>query len=190
MGTNSSSNVDDAASPNSRRSSGSGARPPAPTTPVNNAASPAAEATTAAAATGATAAPAVTSEAPVANTATTTSTLARPYSISERSRTQPSFPDTFQPSVTPLQDDSNANNSARGGTDVTRGRERQRETVEVPPPARCINPASEVNSRLDTQVEVRVYPCNNNQNGGKKKFTTFTIKPEVSYIHFKLVECQ
>jgi hypothetical protein len=28
-------------------------------------------------------------------------------------------------------------------------------------------------------VEVRVYPCNNSQNGGKKKFTTFTVKPEV-----------
>ena len=60
-----------------------------------------------------------------------------------------------------------------------RGRERQREVVEIQPPARCINPASDVNSRLDTQVEVRVYPCNNNQSGGKKKFTTFTIKPEV-----------
>jgi pSer/pThr/pTyr-binding forkhead associated (FHA) protein len=31
---------------------------------------------------------------------------------------------------------------------------------------------------LDTQVEVRVYPCNNSQGSGKKKFTTFTIKPE------------
>jgi hypothetical protein len=54
--------------------------------------------------------------------------------------------------------------------------------VDMLPPARCINPASDVNSRLDTQVEVRVYPCNNSQSnnssGGKKKFTTFTIKPE------------
>lgn len=49
---------------------------------------------------------------------------------------------------------------------------------ELSLPARCINPASEVNSRLDTQVEVRVYPCNNSQGSGKKKFTTFTIKPE------------
>jgi len=48
------------------------------------------------------------------------------------------------------------------------------------PPIRCINPASEVNARLDTQVEVRVYPCNNSQNNGKKKFTTFNVKPEVS----------
>mmetsp|Transcript_1817 Transcript_1817/g.2436 ORF Transcript_1817/g.2436 Transcript_1817/m.2436 type:complete len:611 (-) Transcript_1817:102-1934(-) len=44
--------------------------------------------------------------------------------------------------------------------------------------ARCINPASEVNARLDTQVEVRVYPCNNSQSSGKKKFTTFNVKPE------------
>mmetsp|Transcript_22696 Transcript_22696/g.41025 ORF Transcript_22696/g.41025 Transcript_22696/m.41025 type:complete len:709 (-) Transcript_22696:251-2377(-) len=43
-----------------------------------------------------------------------------------------------------------------------------------------LNPASEINSRLDTQVEVRVYPCNNNnsQHSSKKKFTTFTVKPE------------
>jgi len=46
-------------------------------------------------------------------------------------------------------------------------------------PAKCINPASDVNSRLDTQVEVRVYPCNTNQGStGKKKFTTFNVKPE------------
>eukprot|EP00529_Nitzschia_sp_RCC80_P016879 CAMPEP_0113494722 /NCGR_PEP_ID=MMETSP0014_2-20120614/29250_1 /TAXON_ID=2857 /ORGANISM="Nitzschia sp." /LENGTH=652 /DNA_ID=CAMNT_0000388617 /DNA_START=229 /DNA_END=2187 /DNA_ORIENTATION=+ /assembly_acc=CAM_ASM_000159 len=45
-------------------------------------------------------------------------------------------------------------------------------------PTRCINPASDINSRLDTQVEVRVYPCNNSQGSGKKKFTTFNIKPE------------
>ena len=44
---------------------------------------------------------------------------------------------------------------------------------------RCINPASDVNARLDTQVEVRVYPCNNSQGNGKKKFTTFNVKPEV-----------
>ena len=29
---------------------------------------------------------------------------------------------------------------------------------------------------MDTQVEVRVYPCNNS--AGKKKYTTFTVKPE------------
>lgn len=55
-------------------------------------------------------------------------------------------------------------------------------TATVPPPASCLNPASDVNSRLDTQVEVRVYPCNNNNNGannmGKKKYSQFTVKPE------------
>jgi hypothetical protein len=64
-----------------------------------------------------------------------------------------------------------------------RGRDRQREGTAVEPvtSVRCINPASDINARLDTQVEVRVYPCNNSsQGGGKKKFTTFTIKPEVS----------
>eukprot|EP00980_Cylindrotheca_fusiformis_P017658 scaffold5529_cov117-Cylindrotheca_fusiformis.AAC.35 len=62
-----------------------------------------------------------------------------------------------------------------------RGREKQRDGTGLEPlaPVRCINPASDINSRLDTQVEVRVYPCNNSsQGGGKKKFNTFTIKPE------------
>lgn len=36
---------------------------------------------------------------------------------------------------------------------------------------------TDINARLDTQVEVRVYPCNNSA-GSKKKYTTFTIKPE------------
>lgn len=45
--------------------------------------------------------------------------------------------------------------------------------------AACINPSSEVNARLDTQVEVRVYPCNNSNNDRKKKFTQFMVKPEV-----------
>ena len=171
MGTSSSSNnadgAADGASPSSRRSSGTGARA---SQQSQASASPAA----------ATAAPAATTTAPEANAASNTgaapategsANLARPFPLSERSRTQPSFPDTnFQTTVAPVQDD-NAQN---------RGRERQRETVEVPTPVRCINPASEVNARLDTQVEVRVYPCNNNQSGGKKKFTTFTIKPEVS----------
>ncbi|CAB9527748.1 protein ligase MARCH7 [Seminavis robusta] len=150
MGTSSSSNAIDGAdaiSPTSRRSSGNGNRS------SQNAASPAA-------ADAANNSSGVTSDA-AAN-------LARPYGISERSRTLPAFNDQFQTTVAPIQDDSAQN----------RGRERQRETVELPPPARCINPASDVNARLDTQVEVRVYPCNNNQSGGKKKFTTFTIKPE------------
>lgn len=42
----------------------------------------------------------------------------------------------------------------------------------------CINPAKEANERLDTQVEVRVYPCNNNSGNGKKKFSQFSVKPE------------
>uniref|UniRef100_A0A7S2JZD2 RING-CH-type domain-containing protein n=1 Tax=Leptocylindrus danicus TaxID=163516 RepID=A0A7S2JZD2_9STRA len=42
----------------------------------------------------------------------------------------------------------------------------------------CLNPASDVNSRLDTQIEVKVYPCNNSNNGNRKKFTQFVVKPE------------
>ena len=52
----------------------------------------------------------------------------------------------------------------------------------VPPiqlPAHCVNPATDINARLDTQVEVRVYPCNNNNSHPpKKKFTQFHVKPE------------
>jgi hypothetical protein len=72
--------------------------------------------------------------------------------------------------------------SKLNGSEKERGRERNRDPEPaVGPPARCINPASDINSRLDTQVEVRVYPCNNSQgNNGKKKFTTFNVKPEVS----------
>jgi len=84
---------------------------------------------------------------------------------------------------------SNRSSGSDGGPKLTkvtdsvekdRGRDKQREgsSSELSLPTRCINPASEVNSRLDTQVEVRVYPCNNSQGSGKKKFTTFTIKPE------------
>lgn len=65
-------------------------------------------------------------------------------------------------------------------------------TTSPPPPVRCINPASEVNARLDTQVEVKVYPCNNSQSSsGKKKFTTFTVKPEVrlSFVTFHYPRC-
>ncbi|KAL7517442.1 hypothetical protein ACHAWX_002363 [Stephanocyclus meneghinianus] len=46
-------------------------------------------------------------------------------------------------------------------------------------PTHCLNPASDINARLDTQVEVRVYPCNNNSTQApKKKFTQFNVKPE------------
>jgi hypothetical protein len=101
--------------------------------------------------------------------------LTRPFGMSDRSRTQPSAsPNELSPSLVRVDDVSPSN----GGS---RGRERQRDgTIEPAAPIRCINPASDINSRLDTQVEVRVYPCNNSQGGGKKKFTTFTIKPEVS----------
>lgn len=40
----------------------------------------------------------------------------------------------------------------------------------------CLNPAADVNARLDTQVEIKVYPCNNSN--GKKKGTQFMVKPE------------
>ena len=67
---------------------------------------------------------------------------------------------------------------------------KERKSTESLTPVKGINPASDVNARLDTQVEVRVYPCNNSgQGGGKKKFTSFTIKPEVcSYLFCSRVQ--
>lgn len=125
--------------------------------------------------------------------------LARPFAISERQRTQQMSGggnnlENPSPSLTRVVSGGGTDNNNHGpatpsslalanpgGGSANRGRERQRDgSVEVATPVRCINPASDVNSRLDTQVEVRVYPCNNSQGGGKKKFTTFTIKPEVS----------
>ena len=43
-----------------------------------------------------------------------------------------------------------------------------------------LNAAVDINARLDTRVEVKVYPCSNSAgSGANKKFTQFTIKPEV-----------
>mmetsp|Transcript_72635 Transcript_72635/g.201397 ORF Transcript_72635/g.201397 Transcript_72635/m.201397 type:complete len:611 (-) Transcript_72635:119-1951(-) len=96
--------------------------------------------------------------------------LVRPFG-SDRSRTPTGgHGDASSPSVVRMEDVSPS--SSRGRTQSRDG------TNEPSTPVRCINPASDINSRLDTQVEVRVYPCNNSQGGSKKKFTTFTIKPE------------
>lgn len=97
----------------------------------------------------------------------------RPFAMNDRTRTNITGPNNggdSTPTLIKIDDVS------------PRGRERQRDGTgsEFATPVRCINPAADVNARLDTQVEVRVYPCNNNQGPGKKKYTTFTIKPEVS----------
>lgn len=78
--------------------------------------------------------------------------------------------------ASPENMDSPADDRSSGLLDSPRGRSRN--SFDPSSLVRCINPASEVNARLDTQVEVRVYPCNTSQASGKKKFTTFTIKPE------------
>lgn len=121
-----------------------------------------------------------------------TTTLNRPYSIAHRVSTedtqllipqQPSGEVVIPPSI-----------SRRGGSSVTNassslqgspakkgsGNTTPTSTTQLQLPPHCLNPASEINSRLDTQVEVRVYPCNNNSNNStqKKKFTQFHVKPE------------
>jgi len=46
------------------------------------------------------------------------------------------------------------------------------------PSASTMTTAREANGKMDTQVEVRVYPCNNNSGNAKKKFSQFSVKPE------------
>ena len=46
----------------------------------------------------------------------------------------------------------------------------------VPPPSRCLNPAALVNAGLDTQVEIRVYPCNHGD--ARRKSAQFHVRPE------------
>jgi hypothetical protein len=48
--------------------------------------------------------------------------------------------------------------------------------ADLLPPTHCLNPASEINARFDTQLEVRIYPCRSSQGKTKKEFT---VKPEV-----------
>ena len=93
------------------------------------------------------------------------------YSMNDRVRTQAMYSAEAPANIVP--EDWSAQDSP-----LIRGRAPVREIAEPTAPVRCINPASDVNARLDTQVEVKVDPCNNSQSGGKKKFTSFTIKPE------------
>merc|ERR1719401_199089 len=53
-------------------------------------------------------------------------------------------------------------------------------SASLPPPSRCLNPAALINAGLDTQVEVRVYPCNNSggASAARKKASTFYVRPE------------
>lgn len=112
--------------------------------------------------------------------------LNRPYAMNERMTTLPAERQqtiSISPSQTREDDvkelkESVASNSSQNSPALPQ------------PPVRCINPASEVNARLDTQVEVRVYPCNNSQSSsGKKKFTSFTVKPEVSFVGILRYRC-
>jgi hypothetical protein len=106
--------------------------------------------------------------------------LNRPALLNDRARTttQASFHSTGDHSGTGSADNDTPGRFLTPRADSTRGRAPVRDILDPPTPVRCLNPASDVNGRLDTQVEVRVYPCNNSQGGGKKKFTSFTIKPE------------
>lgn len=93
--------------------------------------------------------------------------LNRPYAMNDRTPTLP-VDRQHTDSISPVRQ-------------VNEDAKPEPATSSPTPPVRCINPASEVNARLDTQVEVRVYPCNNSQtSSGKKKGTNFTVKPEVS----------
>jgi hypothetical protein len=125
-------------------------------------------------------------------------TLNRPYNISHRVSTddtqllipqQPSGGVVIPPSisrrggsVTNLTTSDHSSPMQGGSPTKAGGQTTPSPTsfTQLLPPPHCLNPASEINSRLDTQVEVRVYPCNNNNNNStqKKKFTQFHVKPE------------
>ena len=94
------------------------------------------------------------------------------------------LPALYQPSTSSIVGnvDPIATTKVAGGPSISNNGKTMDIRSSVPyPSTSCLNPASEVNARLDTQVEVKVYPCNNNGNtSGKKKFTQFTVKPEVS----------
>jgi len=132
-----------------------------------------------------------------------TSLLARPYNISHRVTTedtqllipqQPSGEVVIPPSISrrsgsipnintsssPLHGGGSPTKKTAGNTTTTTTTPSSISSTQLQLPPHCVNPASEINSRLDTQVEVRVYPCNNNSNNStqKKKFTQFHVKPE------------
>eukprot|EP00522_Entomoneis_paludosa_P013761 CAMPEP_0172443166 /NCGR_PEP_ID=MMETSP1065-20121228/3456_1 /TAXON_ID=265537 /ORGANISM="Amphiprora paludosa, Strain CCMP125" /LENGTH=652 /DNA_ID=CAMNT_0013193301 /DNA_START=294 /DNA_END=2252 /DNA_ORIENTATION=+ len=104
----------------------------------------------------------------------------RPIPLNDRTRTQPMYTgagageNEIAPS--PSADDAEPLQPTSPAQQTPRGRPLVRD--EVPTPTRCINPASDVNARLDTQVEVRVYPCNNSNSSKKKAASSFTIRPE------------
>ena len=109
------------------------------------------------------------------NATTPTANAGEGFRFSSMSANNRSTNSEGGPKLTKVTDSADNNSNLKGSHRLKDGN-----SSELSLPTRCINPASEVNSRLDTQVEVRVYPCNNSQGSGKKKFTTFTIKPEVS----------
>ena len=116
---------------------------------------------------------------PGAEPPATSPTSINPIPLGDRQRTQPLFTSTDLPNCASADELSPSNSNINSDVASPRGRAPVRDEPAFPMPARCINPASDVNNRLDTQVEVRVYPCNNSQsNNSKKRFTTFTIKPE------------
>jgi len=63
------------------------------------------------------------------------------------------------------------------GSASTKKNKKKPPPIKTGSPKACNNDATDINSKLDTQVEVRVYPCNNSQST-KKKFTQFMVKPE------------
>jgi hypothetical protein len=122
-------------------------------------------------------------------------TLSRPYNISHRGSTddtqllipqQLSGEVVIPPSISRRSGsvtNTNNNTTTPGDQQGSPTKDSGGNTTATPQlllPPHCLNPASDINSRLDTQVEVRVYPCNNNNNNStqKKKFTQFHVKPE------------
>lgn len=109
------------------------------------------------------------------------STSTRNHSSTNAARTAQSPQHEAVPAVTrtgPYISTSWANNNINNNTTSNMSTADGALGVGMP----CLNPASDVNSRLDTQIEVKVYPCNNSNNGNRKKFTQFVVKPEVGCV--------
>eukprot|EP00523_Entomoneis_sp_CCMP467_P003698 CAMPEP_0168752334 /NCGR_PEP_ID=MMETSP0724-20121128/18329_1 /TAXON_ID=265536 /ORGANISM="Amphiprora sp., Strain CCMP467" /LENGTH=648 /DNA_ID=CAMNT_0008800573 /DNA_START=177 /DNA_END=2123 /DNA_ORIENTATION=+ len=111
---------------------------------------------------------------------TTEPNMATPIPMNDRTRTQPILTNTDGVDVNEVVESPSADNGEAEPPTTPSPQSRGRPLVrdEVPTPTRCINPASDVNARLDTQVEVRVYPCNNSNSSKKKAASSFTIRPE------------
>ena len=117
----------------------------------------------------------------------TLGTFAHPSSTGENANIQgelalnavSSMPEAIPMHHSPSQSPTKSVKSNKSKSAITKEIDRDNLFYELNGP--CLNPSTEVNARLDSLVEVKVYPCNNSTSERKKKnVTQFNVKPEVS----------